>query len=218
MKFNYAEIDAEIINEVGRIYKTPGGPMPSITTVLGATTSADKKASLESWRARVGHEEADKITKNAAARGTAIHSLIEQRLLGKAVDVSNIDADTLSMFNSIKPLVNKIEEIWGLEIPLYSNLLEVAGRTDCVGIYAGKPMIIDFKTSRRTKTRDEIGDYFLQLVFYAASHNEMFGTDIDDGVILMGTDGGQPLEFKVKISEKIDELHNRVNMFYNQLL
>jgi genome maintenance exonuclease 1 len=60
-----------------------------------------------------------------------------------------------------------------------------AGTTDCVGVWNGKPAIIDFKQTNKPKKREWIGDYFLQLTAYAQAHNEMHGTDINTGVILM---------------------------------
>jgi genome maintenance exonuclease 1 len=52
-------------------------------------------------------------------------------------------------------------------------------------LYKNVPTLIDFKTAKKIKRRDWIEDYFLQGCAYANAHNVMFGTDIEQIVILM---------------------------------
>jgi ATP-dependent exoDNAse (exonuclease V) beta subunit len=218
MKFNYQELSASSVDGM-RLYATPDrNYYPSITTVLGKTQPPEKAAALEGWRNAIGHEEAQRQTEAAASNGTGVHLLIERYL--KKEELVQGDEFTEKMmqgFNSLKLKLNKITEVWGQEVPLFSNLLRVAGRCDCIGVYKGKPCIIDFKTSRRIKNKDEIEDYYLQLTAYSIMHNEMFGTDIVDGVVLMTSGEGFPQEFCVNLLEYVDPLVKRVDKFYEQL-
>ena len=84
----------------------------------------------------------------------------------------------------IKDALKGITEIWGLEVGLILDNL-YAGTADCVGLYRDIPTLIDFKTAKKIKKRDWIEDYFLQGCAYANAHNVMFGTDIQQIVILM---------------------------------
>jgi genome maintenance exonuclease 1 len=85
----------------------------------------------------------------------------------------------------LKGLCN-VDEFWGVEVPLYYSGL-YAGTTDCLGVWKGRPAIMDFKQTNKPKRREWISSYFLQLAAYAQAHNNMHGTEIDCGVILMAT-------------------------------
>lgn len=215
-KFPYPEIETK--NYSGqRFYILPDNKaFPSITTVLGITAPPEKTKALENWRQSLGVVEADKRSKAAADRGTAVHLMLEQYLKGEPVDTTGSTPDDCQIFNSLKMKLRGINEIWGQEVALYSDLLEVAGRCDFIGVYKGKPCIVDFKTSTNHKDRNKIDDYYMQMAFYGAAHNEMYGTDIQDGVILMGCANGLPLEFKVKLSDYIDPLFDRVQNYYKK--
>lgn len=219
MKFNYQDLSAETNGEAGRRYFTPVGSFPSITTVLGKTQPPEKVHSLQRWRDSLGHDEADEFTRQAAAHGTAVHLLIERYLKGEKVSVpidgNPVKESDLQSLNSLKFKLRNVNEIWGQEVALYSEFFKVAGRCDFVGVYNEKPSILDFKTSSRIKNRDEIEDYKLQLAFYAASHNEMYGTNINDGVILMATKSGLPIEFHFELEQFYDKLYERVQQFYS---
>lgn len=201
-------------SSAGRRYVTPAGKLPSITTVLGQTMSADKVASLQAWRDRIGHEEANQIGRAAADRGTAMHLLAERYLRGEDLKLAEFEKAHVDMFASIRGKLKNVTEVWGLEVPLYSNLLKVTGRTDFVGRYNGVPAILDYKTSTRYKRAEDLGDYRLQATFYAIAHNEIYGGDIDHAVILMATEGGLPLVFSVTPSDHVDELLERITTFY----
>lgn len=223
MKFAYADIATEQYNGQ-RWYMTPDGPMPSITTVLSHTEPREKVISLERWRNSLGHAEADAVTKAAADRGTVVHLLAERYLKGWRIDMpiegKPVSPEDLGTFNALKLKLNKISEVWGQEVALFSTSLGVAGRCDLICVYDGTPAIVDFKTSRRIKSRSDITNYEEQILFYATAHNEMFQTDISRGVILMVADTGFPLVFDVDLTdEKLKErLKNRVDLFYKQVL
>lgn len=173
----------------GRKYQTPSGrAYPSVTSVLGILG----KAEILAWRARVGEEEANKVSARAARRGTAIHSLCEDYLLNKEVTPGPFD---LEVFNSIKPYLDKIDNIHCLETQLYSNYLQVAGTVDCIAEYNGRLAVIDFKTSKRVKSRDDIHSYFMQTAAYAVMFEERTQVPVDTLVIIMSVDDSEPLIF-----------------------
>jgi genome maintenance exonuclease 1 len=173
-----------------RVYETPTGKKyPSVTTVTGLLK---KKAILE-WRKKVGEEEANRISSTAARRGTRLHTLCEKHLLNENVRVNMFD---MEMWNSVKPHLSDIDNIYALESSLYSNHLEVAGTVDCIAEYKGKLSVIDFKTSRRVKTRDDIHDYFIQCSAYAVAFEEMTGNPVSRLVVIMGVDNENTLVFQ----------------------
>lgn len=182
----------------GRRYQTPSGrAYPSVTSVLGILG----KAEILAWRARVGEAEANKISSRAARRGTAIHSLCEDYLLNKEISPGPFDLET---FGSIRPYLDKINNIHCLETQLYSDYLQVAGTVDCIAEYEGKLSIIDFKTSKRIKTRDDIHGYFMQTSAYAVMFEERTGIPVGRLVIIMSVDDENALVFKEKRDDWIN--------------
>ena len=182
----------------GRVYQTVTGmKYPSVTSVLGMM---DKTAFFE-WRKAVGEAEANKISARAARRGTAIHTLCEDYLNGKSAEPSMFDQQ---VFNSIIPHLDKIDNIHALESKLYSDYLQVAGTVDCIAEYDGKLSIIDFKTSRRIKKKEDIDGYFIQTAAYAVAFEERTKIPVSRLVIIMGIDDEQPLIFKEHRDNWID--------------
>jgi len=217
--FNYKDYSTVNLNNM-RFYDIEGCHYPSITTVLGNTMEPEKKKSLENWRNSLGAAKADKFSKDAADRGTQIHLMCERFLKGETVvqKPNEFSPQIIGMFNGLKLKLGKIKQIWGQEVVLFSHDLEVAGRCDLIGVYNDFPAIIDFKTSTRLKDKSKIGDYVLQITAYAKMHNEMFGTEINKGVILMITEQGFPSEFHYTTSEHTLALEKRVKEFYTRLL
>jgi ATP-dependent exoDNAse (exonuclease V) beta subunit len=177
----------------GRTYKTPQGKKyPSVTTVLGIQS----KAGLEAWKKRVGEAEAQKISTQAATRGTAIHTLAEDYLNNKPDWNAKAMPANIFSFNQIKPILDKrIDNIWFQEAPLYSDYLQTAGRVDCIAEFDGKLSIIDFKTSRKAKKREWIKGYFMQESFYAVAFEERVGKPIKQLVTIITVDGDEPQVF-----------------------
>lgn len=219
MKFPYPEMSTTPFNGM-RFYETPEGKfMPSITTILGGTASEKKEIALKNWQRSLGMDEAQRKTKEAADRGTAVHLLCE-RYLKKEVLIpegEKFSNEDIASFNALKLKLNRIQEVWGQEVALYSDIIEVAGRCDVIGVYKDKQSIIDFKTSSSIKGEERIEDYKLQLCAYSIMHNEMFGTNIVDGVILMTSAGGFPQEFNVNLLDYVEPLMIRVDDFYKKL-
>ncbi len=181
-------------------YTVDNAPLPSVTSILSKTKCMK---GINAWRKRVGEEEAHRILVESANIGTLTHKHLENYCYDKPrPDGSNIIRNlSLELSNIIiENGLKKINEIWGLEVALYSPNL-YAGTTDCVGIVDKKPTIIDFKTSRSIKKREWIEDYFLQGVAYALAHNELFNTEIKKVTIMMVTHVGDYLEFTIEDKE-----------------
>lgn len=205
----------------GRVYVTPSGKVyPSVTTILGSTLPDEKRGFLEAWAKRVGQDEADRISKEARDKGTAVHLMAERFLLGRPLREAGetFPPGAEESFNGIKLMLKKVDDVWGIEAPLYSDEFEFAGTADLIGQYKGVPSILDYKTSRRLKTAEDIGDYKLQLTAYAIAHNEMYGTDIDQVAVLMTTGDGFPQIFIFKAKDYRRALMDRLVTFYEAQL
>ena len=201
-KFNYPQLE-RIDTDTGRHYLDSNNePVPSVTTVLSATSSS--KAGIDQWRQRVGDEEADRVIKQSTDIGTAVHEAIENYLNKHDWNNFDQDSDQIMAKNITKKFISDglrgIDEVWGLEVGLILDKL-YAGTADCVGVYNGVPTLIDFKTAKRIKKREWIEDYFLQGCAYANAHNVMFNTDIHQVVILMVDRDLIFKEFLVNLSE-----------------
>lgn len=178
----------------------------SVTTFIGRHSD---KSAIDDWIARVGKEKADKITERAAKRGTQCHECIEDYLLGKKL--RHIGGIGRGLFNKMKPLLNKIETIHGIECQLASKKFKLAGTSDCIGVYNGKLSIIDFKTSLRDKRVEWIDGYFIQATIYAIMYYELFGTWIDQIVILIGVeDSYVPQEFIANTKDYLPKIKDMI--------
>ena len=185
--YKYPKSKRELLKG-SRHYDVNDEKLPSVTTILQATQDAEKAESLKRWTQKVGEVEAERVKNQAAKRGTAMHSYLETYLQGgKVLDLRDVGREASSMAETIIAKgFNDLEEIWGSEVTLfYPNLY--AGATDLCGIYQGRESIIDFKQSNKPKKAEWIKDYKLQMIAYAMAHNCVYGTDIDQGVILMCT-------------------------------
>jgi genome maintenance exonuclease 1 len=180
-KFDYKPLTREE-REGRRLYATPSGAVPSVTTILDSTKD---KTFLIEWRKRVGEQQANQISKEASGLGTLMHKHLENYVLGidrpkgnNTVQVmATAMADTM-----IREAFCDIDEVWGIETGLFYPEL-YAGTTDMVGMHKGKPAIIDHKTTNKPKKKEWIEDYFLQCCAYALAHNSMYGTDINKAVV-----------------------------------
>lgn len=216
--FDYQNFEAQLVQGM-RVYFTPVGPLPSITTMLGKSAPAEKTSYLDAWRARVGNSKADKITNDAATRGTNTHLMLERFVNGEeAYKLNEFPEAHINIFKSMRLELKKINKVYGQEVVLYSDILGVAGRCDLVAEHQGVLSIVDYKTSSRIKNKEEIGDYWLQTAFYAMAHNEMFGTNIEKLVIIMGVENHLPMVFRKVIDDGLLlELSERVSAFYSKL-
>ena len=220
MMFNYcpprelSDLKSETFPDGKRYYTLEDGTrLPSVTTVLGA----QKKQAIFEWRQRVGEEEANRISKQATSRGTNVHTICENYLNNKVDYMKGIMPDALEYFLSIKPYLNKINNIHYQEAALWSKQLGMAGRVDCIGEYEGELAVIDFKTASRAKSRDSIMDYFWQTTAYSLMYEELIGVPINNLVIIMAVKDSQPLIFKEKTSDHIDGLVESIHYYQKTL-
>ena len=201
-RFDYPESIRSLVNDQ-RHYDVGEEKLPSVTTILSATQSDEKKASLAKWRRNVGENKAESIMNEAANRGTIMHRILEGYLLGQNhADFSDLGQEAGIMAQTVidSGIRGHLDEIWGSEITVYYPRL-YAGATDLAGIYDGRESIIDFKQSNKPKRREWITDYFLQLAAYAMAHNYVYGTNIQSGVVLMCTKDNYFQKFEVKDKE-----------------
>ena len=174
--------------------------LPGVTSILQATKSEEDKASLELWKERVGHKEANKIKNEASSRGTSMHSYIEDFLRGRINESffeSNEQYKNMAKEIIDKGIKGKLEEIYGMETTLYYPE-KYAGTADLVGVYQGQQSIIDFKQSNKPKKIEYIQDYFLQLGAYTLAHNVVYDSNITSGIILLCTVDNLFQDFKIE--------------------
>jgi len=175
-----------------RHYITPSGNYISITTLLSELS----KAGIQKWRARVGATEANRISTKASRQGTAVHALCEQYIKNEEDFLTESMPHLVEMFESIQPLLDRIDNVHVTEGALYSDDLQLAGRTDLIAEFDGKLAIIDYKTSRRIKTWEMCASYFMQGAFYAHAYEERTGIPINNIVIIMAVENEEPLLFR----------------------
>lgn len=199
--------------EKGRVYLTPTGvKYPSITTVLGHFG----KHKIMEWRKAVGEEEANKIASRAASRGTAMHTLCERYIDN---DEKVFDEKTMphvkAMFNSIKPVIDtRVGKVYLQEVALYSDHLRIAGRVDLIAEFDGVLSIIDFKTSSRRKTDNDIKDYFEQEAAYAIMFEERTKIPIVNLVTIMAVENDkEPLVFKEHRDNHARDLIRKIRLY-----
>ncbi len=190
---NLSELDFDmkaVTTDSGRVYLTPSGKKyPSVTTVL---SSYGKKALFE-WRQRVGEEEANRISSKASRRGTALHTVCEKYLLNEmtSMKIASMIPTTKELFFKIKTHIDaNVGKVYALEQALYSDALGVAGRVDCIAEWNGKLSIVDFKSSTKQKNKDNIENYFMQCTAYAEMFGELTKQNIEQIVVLIGTEEG----------------------------
>tara|TARA_B100001179_G_scaffold176234_1_gene131478 strand:- start:12 stop:710 length:699 start_codon:yes stop_codon:yes gene_type:complete len=165
-----------------RFYVTPdGNSYPSITTVL----AQQENLGIEAWKSKVGEKEAKRISKESMRIGTAVHQMAEFYLSNYIIKLKNEEKKIVDTFNRLRFLLGNINNIVGVEIPLFSDLLRVAGTTDCIAEYNGELSVIDFKTSRKPKKEEWIDDYYMQTFAYKLMFEEMTGIEIKQIVILV---------------------------------
>ena len=197
-----------VTKESGRKYQTPDNKWyPSVTTVIGWD-----KSKLDDWRERVGIEKAQRITKEAGRRGTAVHDMTELYIKHDFMDKKN---KFYKLFMMLKYKLDNITTVVGMETPLYSDTLQLAGRVDCIGDYKGKRCIIDFKTSTRMKREEWITDYWLQCTAYSIMWYERTGEVINDLLILMVAEDGEVKEFHSERKKWMGPLQDRILEYRN---
>lgn len=201
------ELRSVTLKDGSRFYESPDGQKyPSVTTVVGW----EKREFFKEWRAKNAEE-----SKRILANGNKVHSLIEDYLNNE--EVSRDDHRAYEQFDNIKSLLHNISNIRAQESALYSSLLCLAGRVDCVADYNGVPSIIDFKTSKRLKTKDQIEDYFCQATAYAIMWQQMTGEKIPQIVILITTANGEVQEYVERPVNYVGPLKRKIDLYFSQI-
>ncbi len=186
-----------------RNYVTPSGELyPSITTILGEFS----KASIQAWRKRVGEEEANKVSGKASRRGTRLHSICEEYIKNNEGFLQGELPYIAELFHTIEPFFERIDNIHGVELGLYSDHFGVAGRTDLIAEFDGTLSVIDYKTSNRTKKKEWCESYFAQGAFYAVAYEELTKIPVSQVVIVIAVDNEQPQLFVEKRDDWIDKI------------
>jgi genome maintenance exonuclease 1 len=188
-KFDYKDLSRTTDESGKRLYQTPDGRrVPSVTTILSATQPEEKKQALQNWRKSVGVERAQAITTEAANRGTRMHKYLEDYIRNGVISERGSNPYSWASHKMAQTVIEdglkNVNEIWGVEIPLYFPQM-YAGTTDGCGMHMGDESILDYKQTNKPKKLEWIEDYYLQLVAYALAHNEVYGTNIRKGVVLM---------------------------------
>ena len=215
--YRYPKTQREKINGK-RHYVFDSEKLPSVTTILDATQSPEKREALAAWRASKGEEEATRIVDESGARVTAMHKILEKYILEEGyLDETAVGKQAHNMaIQVIQGGLSNVTEYYGTECTLYYPGL-YAGQTDLVGVHKEQDAIIDFKQTNKPKKREWIDDYFLQLSAYAMAHNILFNTNISKGVIMMCSKDNYYQEFVVEGLEFQKYKHNflrRVDEYY----
>ena len=223
-KYNYVSLNKQTING-SRKYATPDGEhLPSVTTILDATKSEESKQALQNWRKRIGVAKAQEITTEAAGRGTRMHKWLENYVKTGSTGEPGSNPYSIQSHQMASSIIAqgliKCNEYWGTEVSLYFPKI-YAGTTDLCGVHEGADAILDFKQTNKFKKREWIDDYFIQLTAYANAHNEVYGTKIRNGVILMCTADNIYQEFIIEGTEfdkYSDMWFKRVEQYYMNCL
>ena len=191
-----------------RFYAVEDKHFPSITTVLGAIP----KPGLIAWRKNVGEAAAKWEMNRAARRGSATHTLVEQYLKGETPSIR--DVLPLGMFRLLKPYLDQVDNIHALEKIMYSKQLTVAGQVDCIAEYNGKLSVIDFKTANKERVDSWNENYYIQCTVYAIMYEELFGTPIEQIVILQAGEDGSCKAFVKNKADYMEKLEAAIKGFY----
>lgn len=215
------QIDLDsVTTDSGRFYVTPTGQQyPSITTVLSAMQSEEKKQSLANWKARVGEAEANRVNRVATSRGTGMHTICENYTLNKAMPYKGQMPTAIEMFKKIRHVLDeRVGTIYANEIALYSDRLKAAGRSDMIAQFDGIRSVVDFKTSRAVKKEGWITDYFLQSTAYAIMLEEMYpGIKVPQIVIIIAVEEDHSQVFVKKTADYREQVYQLFSQYHANL-
>jgi hypothetical protein len=221
-KYIYPKTIREAINGK-RHYNINDGKykLPSVTTILSATQHPEKTASLDAWRLKMGEDNATRIVEESAARGTAMHKILEKYILEEGyLDETVVGKQAHNMaIRVIEQGLSNISEYYGTECTLYYPGL-YAGQTDLVALHKNELAIVDFKQTNKPKRREWIEDYCIQLAAYAMAHNYVYKTNIAKGVVMMCSKDNYYQEFVIEGKEFQKYMHKfleKVDQYYKQI-
>jgi ATP-dependent exoDNAse (exonuclease V) beta subunit len=212
INFKQAEL---IERDNAHFYQTPTGEIyPSITTILHETMTNEKKESLQNWKNK--EIAADYITQEAATIGTETHKLIENHI-NEVRQTDEVRLLSVAHFNNLIPFLQKINDVHGTELRLYSNTMKLAGTSDCIAKYDGELSIIDYKTKRSNQKEEWMTDHFIQGTAYSQMFKELTGIEVKQVVILVSSEKNLRMEFVKNTEDYKDALIQRLNQYYNIL-
>jgi genome maintenance exonuclease 1 len=204
----YENTQIEVIEKDGvRLYKTPDGLFPSVTTVVGH----EKRKKYKTWR-----EENSKESQRVCDRGTLLHSTIESYLLNEHIDLKQ-ESPVFDLFNLIKKEVDHITDVYAIETFLWGKTVGLAGRVDCIAKYKGEPSVIDFKASTMPKKKVDIENYFCQATAYSLMLQERTGIQIPNIVILIANEQGFCQVFKEKVINFVEPLKKSLDIYRREV-
>ena len=207
------DLKSETHSDGKRYYTTPSGKrLPSVTTVVGAM----KKQAIMEWRNRVGEVEANRISKLATGRGNRVHDLAERYLKNEKIEWVREMPDSVEMFRTLIPHLHRINNIHYIEQTLWSEQIGLAGRVDLIAEWDGVLSVIDFKTSKKIKKKEDIQDYFAQCTAYAGMYEEHVSVPVDQIVIVMAVQDETPLIFIEKTGDHINTLLEHIEFYLNK--
>jgi len=217
-EFNHIPVNftpSELIEkDDGHYYQTPSGAIyPSITTILQKTQTLEKQQSLQNWREQ--EIASDYITQEAAIIGSETHKLIENYLNGEEI-FEEFRLLSEAHFNNLLPFVNKINDIHGIELRLYSDKMKLAGTSDCIAKYDGALSVIDYKTKRSNQKEEWLTDYFIQATSYGVMFKELTGIKVEQIVILVSSEKNTRMEFIKNPDDYLDLLEQRIDQYYSK--
>jgi len=217
-KFNHIPVNftpSELIEkDDGHYYQTPSGAIyPSITTMLQKTQPLEKQQSLQNWREQ--EIASDYIAEEAAIVGSETHKLIENYLNSEEI-FEKFRLLSEAHFNNLLPFVNKINDIHGIELRLYSDKMKLAGTSDCIAKYDGTLSVIDYKTKRSNQREEWLTDHFIQATSYGAMFKELIGIKVEQIVILVSSEKNTRMEFIKNPDDYLDLLEQRIDQYYSK--
>ncbi len=214
-KYDYAKLKRETAESGSRVYLTPGGVrVPSVTTVLSKTKDM---SFLKEWRKNIGEERAIEIVQRSVKYGNIVHKNLENYILEGKEPAGNVFAKHMTKQIITKGL-SKVSEIWGCEVMLFAEGI-YAGTTDACGLHENDEAIIDFKNARSLRKEEWVQDYKLQVAAYALAHNEMMGTNIRKGVVMLATQDGHYQEWIIEgdeFDQACEDWANRLEEYYKK--
>ncbi len=217
-KFNHIPtsfIPSELLEKNdGHYYQTPSGTIyPSITTILQKTQSLEKQQSLQNWREQ--EMASDYITQEAAIVGSETHKLIENYLNNEEI-FEKFKLLSEAHFKNLLPFLNKINDIHGIELRLFSDKMRLAGTSDCIAKYDGTLSIIDYKTKRSNQREEWLTDHFIQATSYGVMFKELTGIKVEQIVILVSSEKNTRMEFIKKPDNYLDLLEQRIDQYHSK--
>lgn len=155
-----------------RTHLTPIGNLPSVTQILSATESPEAQDKLRKWQQKMdkihGSGAAEAKSTAAKNRGIILHDLVKNYLNSSTFS----QPENNIFWNNLHPFLKSIKNDWLVCEHLVWSKYGYSGICDLVAKIDNQVTLVDWKTSKRTKRRDWIEDYFIQCAAYAMAYNE----------------------------------------------